>query len=431
MKKYLIVIFIFFSISHLQARDNLMFYIEKALENNLKLNAERKNNKSIKQNVNISRSEFLPTISLSGDQTSSQSTNKTNQSGSNLSDSNLDTETKTVSIDQKIFQGFKGYNSLKKSELEVQKANFTLKKTEQQTILDAISAYFDLIFKTKNEEFNISNVNLFERQVESDSARLQKGEITLTDLAQSESSLAGANANLIKAKTELLTSKTNFERVIREKAPIIINSNERIEIKLPNTLQEAIKVAKLNNSDLLIAKLNYQIAEKDLNIEKAKLSPSASINYSKSENKDYSSTIDEIDQETVKATISWPIIKGGENISAIKKSSLKKQRSLLLSDDAENRVVTETTNIWSKYQSSESVLAATEAQLKAAEIANEGITLEYDSGNTRTTLELIQSRSLLLDSRISFAKAKRDFMISKFELAFQLGTLSSNSIKYQ
>ena len=429
MIRFLIVFFFF--LNSVYAENHLQFFVDAALKNNLKLNAERKNNKSIKQNVNISRSEFLPTISLSGDQTSSQSTNKTNQSGSNLSDSNLDTETKTVSIDQKIFQGFKGYNSLKKSELEVQKANFTLKKTEQQTILDAISAYFDLIFKTKNEEFNISNVNLFERQVESDSARLQKGEITLTDLAQSESSLAGANANLIKAKTELLTSKTNFERVIREKAPIIINSSERIEIKLPNTLQEAIKVAKLNNSDLLIAKLNYQIAEKDLNIEKAKLSPSASINYSKSENKDYSSTIDEIDQETVKATISWPIIKGGENISAIKKSSLKKQRSLLLSDDAENRVVTETTNIWSKYQSSKSVLVATEAQLKAAEIANEGITLEYDSGNTRTTLELIQSRSLLLDSRISFAKAKRDFMISKFELAFQLGTLSSNSIKYQ
>ena len=427
MIKYLIVLLFFFN--YVNAENHLQFFVDSALKNNLKLNAERKNQKSIKQNINISRSEFLPSISLSGDQSSSQSTNKTNQSGSNLSDSNLDTETKTVSIDQKIFQGFKGYNTLKKSELELQRANFKLKQTEQQTILDTVSAYFDLIFKTKNEEFNVSNVNLFERQVESDSARLQKGEITLTDLAQSESSLAGANASLIKAKTELLASKTNFERVIREKPPSVINSEERIEVELPNTLQEAINLAKVNNSDLLIAKLNYKIAEKNLNIEKAKLSPSASINYSKSENKDYSSTIDELDQETVKATISWPIIKGGENISSIKKSSLKKQRSLLLSDDAENRVVTETTNAWSKYQSSESVLIATEAQLKAAEIANEGITLEYDSGNTRTTLELIQSRSLLLEARISFAKAKRDFMISKFELAFQLGTLSSNSIK--
>ena len=210
--------------------------------------------------------------------------------------------------------------------------------------------------------------------------------------------------------------------------PSSINTNEKILVKLPNSLNEAINIAKFNNSDLLIAKLNYQIAEKDLNIEKAKLSPSASINYSKSENKDYSSTVDELDQETVKATISWPIIKGGENISSIKKSSLKKQRSLLLSEDAENRVITDTTNAWSNYQSSESVLLATEAQLKAAEIANEGITLEYDSGNTRTTLEVIQSRSLLLDSRIAFAKAERDFMISKFELSFQLGTLSSSSI---
>jgi len=411
------------------AENHLQFFIDSALKNNLKLNAERKNQKSIKQNINISKSEFLPSISLSGDQSSAQSKNKTNYSGSSLSDSNLDTETKTISVDQKIFQGFKGYNSLKRSELEVKQADLKLKQVEQQTILDTVSSYFDFIFKTKNEEFNLSNVNLFERQVESDSARLQKGEITLTDLAQSESSLAGANADLIKAKTELLASKTSFERVIREKAPSSINTNERVEVNLPSTLQEAINIAKLNNADLLIAKLDYQIAEKDLNIEKAKLSPSASINYSKSENKDYSSTIDELDQETIKATISWPIIKGGENISSIKKSSFKKQRSLLLSEDAENRVITETTNAWSKYQSSESVLIATEAQLKAAEIANEGITLEYDSGNTRTTLEVIQSRSLLLDARIAFAKAERDFMISKFALAFQLGTLSSSSIK--
>ena len=411
------------------AENHLQYFIDAALKNNLKLNAERKNQKSIKQNINISRSEFLPSISLSGNQSSSQSTNKTDQSGSNLSDSNLDSETKTISVDQKLFQGFKGLNSFKKSELEVKKANVRLQKVEQETILNTVSAYFDLIFKTKNRDFNLSNVNLFERQVESDTARLQKGEITLTDLAQSESSLAGANAELIKAETELLASKTNFERIIRERAPTSMNTTENVEVKIPNSLQEAIKIAKENNADLLIAKLEYQISEKDLNIEKAKLSPSASINYSKSENKDYSSTIDELDEETVKATITWPIIKGGENISSIKKSSLKKQRSLFLAEDSENKAITETTNFWSKYQSSKSVLTATEAQLKAAEIANEGIMLEYDSGNTRTTLDVIQSRSLLLEARIAFAKAERDLVISKFELAFQLGMLHLDKIK--
>ena len=429
MKYYIFIIYLLFSLNHLQAQEDLKFFVEKALINNLQLNAERKNFESAQQSKNISRSEFLPNITVSGDQSSISSTNRTNQSGASLADSNSDSESKKISVDQKIFTGFKGYNTFKKSELETQKANLSLKEVEQQTIIDATSAYFDLIFKSKNEKFNSLNVNLFERQVESDNARLQKGEITLTDLAQSESSLAGARANLIKAKTELQASKTNFERVIREKSPETNNLNEKALLVLPNSLEESLELAKINNVSLLIAKLDYEIAEKDLNIEKARLSPSASINYSKSENNDFSSTVDETDQETIKATVTWPIIKGGENISSIKKSSYNKEKYQLILQDTKNRITTEISNAWSKYQSFKGVLQATKAQLKAAEIANEGITLEYDSGNTRTTLELIQSRSLLLDSRISYARSERDFIVSQFELAKQLGSLTINSIK--
>ena len=429
MKKIISTLIISLIFSNLQAEDNLKFYIDRALKNNLQLNAEKKVFESAKQSKNISRSEFLPSISISGNQSSTTSTNRTNQNGSNLTDTNSDSESKSISIEQKIFSGFKGLNTFKKSELEIQKANLSLKKVTQKTIIDSASAYFDLIFKSKSNNFNLSNVDLFERQVESDNARLQKGEITLTDLAQSESSLAGAKANLIKAKTELLATQNNFERIIGDKAPIYKNLSEEAILVLPNTLDESIKLANLNNTDLLIAQLDYEIASKDLNIEKSRLSPTASINYSKTENKDFSSTIDEIDQETVKATISWPLIKGGENISAIKKSTFNKQRYQLIFQDMKNKITTETSNSWSKYQSTKGVLQATKAQLKAAEIANEGITLEYDSGNTRTTLEVIQSRSLLLDARIAFAKAERDFIVSQFELAKQAGSLSIKSLK--
>ena len=429
MKKIISTLIISLIFPNLQAEDNLKFYIDRALKNNLQLNAEKKVFESAKQSKNISRSEFLPSISISGNQSSTTSTNRTNQNGSSLTDTNSDSETKSISIEQKIFSGFKGLNTFKKSELEIQKANLSLKKVTQQTIIDSASAYFDLIFKSKSNNFNLSNVDLFERQVESDNARLQKGEITLTDLAQSESSLAGAKANLIKAKTELLATQNNFERIIGDKAPIYKNLSEEAILVLPNTLDESIKLANLNNTDLLIAQLDYEIASKDLNIEKSRLSPTASINYSKTENKDFSSTIDEIDQETVKATISWPLIKGGENISSIKKSTFNKQRYQLIFQDMKNKITTETSNSWSKYQSTKGVLQATKAQLKAAEIANEGITLEYDSGNTRTTLEVIQSRSLLLDARIAFAKAERDFIVSQFELAKQAGSLSIKSLK--
>ena len=426
------IIFLLISLlisTNLLAEDNLKFYIKKALKNNLQLNAERKNFEAAKQSKNISRSEFLPSITLSGDQKSSDVTNRTNQSGKGLSDTGSNAKSKTFSVEQKIFSGFKGLNTFKKSELETQKANLELKQVEQQTILDAATAYYDLIFKSKNENFNLLNVDLFERQVESNSARLQKGEITLTDLAQSESSLAGAKANLIKAQTELLVSQTNFERVTREKVPNVSNLIENLVLILPVSLSASLELANLNNADLLISQLDYEIAVKDLNIERAKLSPSASINYSKSEKKDFSSSIDDLDEETVKATVTWPLIKGGENISSIKRSSFNKQRYQFILKDMRNKIESETSNFWSKYQSSKSVLKSTKSQLKAAEIANEGITLEYDSGNTRTTLEVIQSRSLLLESRIAFAKAERDFYISQFELAKQVGSLSINSLK--
>ena len=428
MKKLLsIIIFIFYT-ENLIANENLKFYLNKSIENNLILDAERKKLESSKQNKNISRSEFLPSITISGDQTSTTSTNKTNQSGASLADSSLDSESKSISIEQKIFSGFKGVNTFKKTELETNKAELELKKVEQNTILDAASIYFDLIYKFKNEKFNILNVNLFERQVEIDGARLQKGEITLTDLAQSESSLAGANAKLIKANTELLSAKTNFQRVTGEQIPDVEKLNEKISLELPRSLKSSLEIAKLNNISLMISELDYKISSKDLNIEKSRLSPSASIKVSKSENRDFSSSVDKKDDETVKATITWPIVKGGENISSIKKSTFNRQRAKLILQDTNNKVTTETSNSWSKYQSSKSVLDATKAQLKAAEIANEGITLEYDSGNTRSTLEVIQSRSLLLEARIDFAKAERDYMISQFELAEQLGTLSVKSL---
>ena len=429
MMKKVLIFLSFLIYTNLNADENLKFYIKKALENNIKLNAERKSLESSKQSKNISRSEFFPSITLSGDQTSTTSTNRTDQSGANLSDSSLDSESTTISLEQKIFSGFKGVNTFEKSELEMQRAILELKEVEQQTILDTAKAYFDLIYTSQNESFNSSNVNLFERQVESDSARLQKGEITLTDMAQSESSLAGAKANLIKSKTELLSSKTNFQRVTGEKIVNLIESGKKFSFDLPSTLNSSIEISKLNNLDLLISKLNYEISVKELNIERARLSPSASIKVSKSENKDFSSSIDNKDDETVKATITWPIIKGGENISSIKKSALDKQRANLILQDTKNKIITETTNSWSDFQSSKSVLEATKAQLKAAEIANEGITLEYDSGNTRTTLEVIQSRTLLLDARIAFARAERDFMVSQFELAKQIGVLSISLLK--
>ena len=431
MKFIITFILLIFNTSIISAAE-FLYYLESAYKNNPILNAERENYKAIKENINISRSEFLPSISITGSQNSKQEYNRTNQAGSVLPTTSNTSKTQSVSIDQKIFQGFQGYNVIKKSRLESRQAELKLKNIEQQILLKSATAYYDLIYKTKNTKFNLANVDLFERQVETDSSRLQRGEITLTDLAQSESSLAGANAKFITAETELLTAKSNFERIIRLPAPEKATKDKfvkKISVNFPTNLSLALSFSEKNNPKLLLAKLDYEISIKNVNIEKSKFSPSASVNYTQSKSKNFSSVTDKTDQESLKATVTIPIFKGGKNHSSLKKAKFKKKQNSLILEDTVNEVKTDTANSWSAYQSSESVLKSTQAQVKAAEIANEGITLEYDSGNTRTTLEVIQSRSLLLDARIGNAIAERDFSIAKFELLAVIGELTLENLK--
>ena len=431
MKFFIIITIFIFNFNSVYTSEFLT-YLESAHKSNPTLNAERENYKAIKENINISRSEFLPSVSISSAQNSQQNSNKMNQAGITQPDSSNTTETQSVSIDQKIFQGFQGYNSIKKSQLESEQAAIKLKNVEQEILLKSATAYYDLIYKIKNKQFNLANVDLFERQVETDSSRLQKGEISLTDLAQSESSLAGASAKLIAANNELLVVKSYFERIIRLSAPNEVaqdNFIETVSFNFASGLNSVLVISEKYNPKLLLAKLDYEISKKNVNIEKSKFSPSASVNYTKSQSKDFSSTIDDIDQETLKAKVTIPLFKGGENYSSLKKSQFQKKQTNLILQDTINEVKTDAVNAWSAHQSSESVLKSTESQVKASEIANEGITLEYDSGNTRTTLEVIQSRSLLLDSRISNSKAERDFAISKFELLAVIGDLTLENLK--
>ena len=408
--------------------DNLTEALLKAYNKNPKLNAERENINISEENINISKSDYLPSITLSGSKSRENTDKLTNQSGGDASITDVDPLTTSLLIEQTLYDGARNAD-LKKNELGLDVAKVQLLKVEQEILYQAVEAYTGLVLANKKYKINQSNVSLLERQVETDQARLEKGQISVVDLAQSESSLAGANAKFIEAKNEVVTGKLIYENVIGS-IDNISDLNEKLSfnLKLPKSLGEANKISQKNNPGLIIAKLELQQSEKDIKIAKASLGPSATLSFETSQTEDLSATYDERDKSVLKATVKWPFYTGGKNRATLNKNkNLSNQKRLLL-EDAITSNKTTVASAWSSYQSSKSLLDSVRYQVTAAEIANEGITLEYDSGNTRTTLELIQSRSLLLDSRIAFAKAERDFIISKFELAFQLGTLSLDSI---
>ena len=178
-----------------------------------------------------------------------------------------------------------------------------------------------------------------------------------------------------------------------------------------------------------IAMLEYEKSKQDVVIARSDLTPSATLSYKIAEQNDLSSTIKERTQQTLKATATWPLYSGGSNLSNLRKAKELENKYELLFQDSKKTLITAVTNAWSSYQSSKSVLHSIRSQVKAAEIANEGITLEYESGgNNRTTLDVIQSHTILLDSRINLATSEKDFLVSQFNLLSAVGRLTAKQL---
>ena len=416
-----ILIIIFISITNETKANTLLDSLQSAYLNNSKLNAERAGARASKEQKREAVSEFLPSVTIEGYVSEQENTNPGD-------DTNFRPAEQSITVEQKVFQGFSGVANLKKKKYGQTLAEFKLKKIEQKTLLAAAETHANLLLSRKKVNINLINIDLLERQVETDQNRLEKGEISLTDLSQSESSLAGARAELITAQNDLVTSKANFEKIVGKKPSENIEEIKKTNLNLPESLASAHNISKSENPDLQIALLEYKQSKLDVVIAGSDLSPSATLSYKIAEQDDFSATVKDRTQQTLKATATWPLFAGGKNIFSLREAQeLKNQKELLL-EDAKKTNETDVVSAWSNFQSSKSILDSIRSQVKAAEIANEGITLEYESGSSRTTLEIIQSRTILLDSRINLASSEKNFLISQFNLLSAVGRLTAKQL---
>ncbi len=403
--------------------------LKRAFETNPELNAERESINISEQEYKVSISSYLPSITLEGTKSEEDTDKLTNRNGTNASITDVDPEVRSIIITQTLFDFGRGAE-LAKSKIGIDLAKAKLLKKEQEILYKAAEAYTGLISAKEKLLINNSNVNLLERQVETDRIRLERGNISLSDVAQSESSLAGAKANLIKAENDFLTSRLNYENVIGQ-----LNDTESLDknsinnLNLPKQLSDAIEISKKNNPNLIIAQLEYEQSKKDTISARSDLSPTAKLSFDRSETDDLSSTYDEREKDVLKATITWPFYSGGKNYANLNKNkSTEIQKSLLL-DNSIKKNQTNVASAWSSYQSNQSLLNSVRAQVNAAEIANEGIVAEYNSGSDRTTLEVIQSNSLLLNAQISLADSEKNYILSQFNLLKSVGLLNSEYLK--
>ena len=429
MKIFLKTLSVIFFLTELVFAETFNAALKRAYDTNPELNAERESLNISEAELKVSQSSYFPTITLEGSKSDEDTEKLTNRNGSNASITDVEPETQSISITQTLIDFGRGAE-LAKSKIGINLAKAKLLKKEQEILYKAADAYTGIISAKRKFVINSSNVNLLERQVETDRIRLERGNISLSDVAQSESSLAGAKAKLIQAENDLLTSRLNYENIIGELNDIdSLNKSSINNLSLPNNLADAIEISKKNNPDLIIAQLEYEQSKKDTISARSDLAPTAKLSFDRSKTEDLSSTYDEREKDILKATVTWPFFSGGKNYANLNKSkSTELQKSLLL-DNSIKKNQTDVASAWSSYQSNQSLLSSVRAQVDAAEIANEGIVAEYNSGSDRTTLEVIQSNSLLLNAQISLADSEKNYILSQFNLLKSIGLLNIEYLK--
>ncbi len=404
--------------------------LKQTYQNNLELKAERKNLEVQKEVLNISKSDFFPTLTLSGTKSFEDTNKLTNQDGTDASITNTNPMTSSVKLEQTLLDGSERGTKYEKSKLGLNLSEAQLIKKEQDVFMKAIEAYTGLILAYEKLSINEENVNLLQRQFEIDNARLSRAQITATDLAQSQSSLSGAQAGYIGAQNYIVTSKLAYENIIGP-----INSNEKLkkiynsEVPLPPSLVDAKKISEQKSPDLIIAEIEYGQSELDVKIARSDLSPTAKLSLERSYTDDLSATYDEREKDVLQATVSWPFQFGGKNKSNINKNLKVKGMKKLLLENAFRNNTQGVTAAWSTLESSKSLLRAVQSQVKAAEIANEGISFEYESGLNRSTFDVLQSRSNLINAKINLAEAERNYLLAQYRLLKSAGLLNSEYLK--
>ena len=392
-------------------------------KNNTQLNAERENINAAEEDINISKADYMPSLSLSGSKSFENTNELTTQSGSDTSIDDVNPLSSSITLEQKLFDQGRDFTH-QKNIVGLELAKARLVKKEQDILYSAIDAFTGLILAREKLNINRRNLNLLIRQVETDKVRLDRGQITITDLSQSESSLAGAQAQFTQSKSDLLISKLNYENIIGNiDDPSKLKKSSNSIVKIPENLSKAVSLSKENNPDIKIAELELIQSEKDIEISKSDLSPTASLSLERSYNYDLSTTYDEREKDVLKATVNWPFYSGGKKRSKVKKDSNLNYRKRLLLEDTIKTNETNVASAWSSLEASKGFLNSVRAQVRAANIAFEGISAEYERGS-RTTLDVIQSNSLLLSAQISLANSERNYLLSQYSLLKAAGLLN-------
>ncbi len=418
-----------FAAPHGAIADTLEWALVQAYQNNPQLNAQRATLRAQDEAVPQALSGYRPKVSLTasvGAQNQSTLSKVAGAAGGPVylgSEAEFTPHAVGLTATQTLFNGYQTANKTRQAEAQVSAGRATLAFTEETVLLNAATAYMNLIRDSAILQLQRSNVEVLQEQLRQTRDRFNVGEVTRTDVAQAESRLAAGRAQVLSAESNYVSSKAIYRQAIGVE-PGTLAPASPVDRFSPKTLAEAITTGRALNPSVAAAMFGIDVALLQVKINEGALAPTvtATANVQEQWETNTSTLLRQFNASLV-GQVTVPIYQGGSEYSLVRQSkeSLGQQRINL--DTVRDQVQAQVAQNWGQLEAAKAQIQATQAQVNSAEIALNGVREEARVGQ-RTTLDVLNAQQELVNARVALVTAQHDRVVASYALLSAVGGLS-------
>jgi outer membrane protein len=399
--------------------------LAKAYASNPTLTGQRAAQRATDENVPIARSNGIPGVNATG-----SVVDNFLQANNNFANPER-TASGALNFSVPIYQGGAVKNAVRAAETRVDAGRATLRGTEASTFTNVVAAYMNVIRDEAITSLNQQNVRVLEVNLRASRDRFQVGDLTRTDVAQSEARLALARAQLQQAEAQLISSRETYIQIVGT-PPVALEEPPALP-NLPNSPNGAVSIALNNNPNLIAARRQADATRYDVNVARANRLPRVSIvagpNYF-----NYLQTLpagsplpNSGTAASAGVQLNLPLFQGGRPAAQVRQAEALRGQSLENVTAAERAVIAQARSAYAVWQSSQQVIASSETAVNANKLSLEGVRAENSVG-TRTILDILNAEQELLNSQVTLVSARRDAYVAGFALLAAMGNAEARDL---
>ena len=408
--------------------DTIEAALVRAYQNNPQLNAQRASVRSTDENVPQALSGYRPRVAITGS-AGYQYTDTNVTSGGNDT-TIVRTETHGANsprsigatITETLFNGQQTANKTRAAESQVSGAREALRVLEQTVLLSAATIYMDFLRDAAIVEVQRSNVRVLEQTLKQTRDRFNVGEVTRTDVAQSEAQLAAGKTQQLTAEANLVTTRANFRRIIGNE-PEQLAPGSPVDRFLPGTLPGAVDLSLLENPNVTAAMFGIDVNYLQVKVNEGALLPTVTLQASVQQSYETTMTIFRSFGASAIAQVSIPVYQGGTEYSLIRQSKETLAQQRLNLETTRDATRANTVTAWGQLVAGRAQVASAQSQVTASEIALNGVREEAKAGQ-RTTLDVLNAQQALVNARVALVTAQHDRVVASYAVLNAVGRLS-------